>query len=30
MAYGAELGLTSSDSLKPGYGHLKDVPKHYY
>lgn len=30
IAYGAEFGLTSKDALKPGYGHLKDVPAHYY
>jgi len=30
VAYGAELGLTSEHSGKPGYGHLKDVRKHGY
>jgi hypothetical protein len=30
MAFGAEMGLTEADSLKPGFGHLKGVPKHYY
>lgn len=29
-AYGAEFGLTSKDALKPGYGHLKDVPQYAY
>jgi hypothetical protein len=29
-AYGAEFGLTTSDSLKPGLGHLKDVPRYAY
>jgi DNA-directed RNA polymerase subunit beta' len=29
-AYGAEFGLTSKDSLKPGYQHLKDVPRYAY
>ena len=30
IAFGAELGLNEKDSLKPGYGHLKDVPRHHY
>ncbi len=30
IAFGAEFGLTSKDSLKPGYGHLKDVAGHHY
>lgn len=30
MAYGAEFGRTSSESLKPGLEHLKDVKKHHY
>ncbi len=30
LAYGAEFGLTSKDSLKPGMEHLKDVPAHHY
>lgn len=30
IAYGAELGLTSDHSLRPGYGHLKNVPRHHY
>lgn len=30
IAYGAEIGMTSKDSLKPGFEHLKDVPKHHY
>lgn len=30
IAYGAEFGLTSKDSLKPGHGHLKDVPTYAY
>jgi hypothetical protein len=30
VAYGAEFGLTSKDSLKPGLGHLKDVPIYAY
>lgn len=29
-AYGAEFGLTAKDSLKPGYGHLKDVARYNY
>jgi DNA-directed RNA polymerase subunit beta' len=30
MAFGSELGLTKRDASKPGYGHLKDVPEHFY
>lgn len=30
IAYGAEFGLTSRDSAKPGYGHLKNVDRHHY
>lgn len=30
MMYGAEFGLTSKDSLKPGLGHLKNVSPHHY
>ena len=30
VAYGAELGLTSKDALKPGMKHLQDVPRHHY
>jgi DNA-directed RNA polymerase subunit beta' len=30
IAFGAEFGLTSKDSLKPGYEHLKNVPAHHY
>jgi DNA-directed RNA polymerase beta subunit len=30
LAYGAEFGLTRADRLKPGLGHLRDVPGHYY
>lgn len=29
-AYGAEFGLTSTDSKKPGLGHLKNVPRYAY
>ena len=29
-AYGAEFGLTSADSKKPGLGHLANVPGHVY
>jgi DNA-directed RNA polymerase subunit beta' len=29
-AYGAEFGLTSTDALRPGLGHLKDVPRFAY
>ena len=30
VAFGAEFGLTSKESLKPGMGHLKDVPIYAY
>lgn len=30
VAFGAEFGLTAKDSLKPGYGHLANVPAHHY
>ena len=30
VAYGAEFGLTSKESLNPGLGHLKDVPIYAY
>lgn len=30
IAYGAEFGLTSKDSLRPGMGHLANVPAHHY
>ena len=30
VAFGAEFGLTEKDSLKPGLGHLKNVPGHSY
>lgn len=30
LVYGAEFGLTSAHSQKPGLGHLADVPKHHY
>lgn len=30
VAFGAQFGMTSKDSLKPGMGHLKDVPAHHY
>jgi DNA-directed RNA polymerase subunit beta' len=30
IAYGAEVGLTVRDSLKPGQEHLKNVPAHWY
>lgn len=30
IAFGAEMGLTSKDSLKPGYGHLANVAAHHY
>jgi len=30
IAYGAEFGLTSADSKKPGLHHLNDVQKHHY
>lgn len=30
MAFGAEFGLNSGHALRPGMGHLKDVPKHNY
>jgi len=29
-AYGAEFGLSTEDSKKPGLGHLKDVPRYAY
>jgi len=29
-AYAVEFGLTSTDSKKPQYSHLKDVPTHHY
>jgi DNA-directed RNA polymerase subunit beta' len=30
IVYGAEFGVTSEKSNLPGYGHLKNVPKHNY
>ena len=30
MAFGAEFGVTKKDSLKPGHGHLADVPDYHY
>jgi DNA-directed RNA polymerase subunit beta' len=30
IAFGAEFGLTSKDSKKPGFGHLSNVPAHNY
>jgi DNA-directed RNA polymerase subunit beta' len=30
IAFGAEFGLTSKDSLAPGREHLKNVPAHHY
>ena len=30
IVFGAELGLTAKDSLKPGLAHLKNVPAHHY
>lgn len=30
IAYGAELGLTRAHHLRPGFGHLKNVPEHHY
>lgn len=30
VAFGAEFGLTSREALKPGLGHLKDVPIYAY
>jgi len=30
IAFGAEFGVTSKDSLKPGFGHLANVPAHHY
>jgi DNA-directed RNA polymerase subunit beta' len=30
MAFGAEFGITKKDSLKPGYGHVANVPDHHY
>ncbi len=30
IAYGAEMGLTVKDSLRPGNEHLKNVPSHWY
>ncbi len=30
IAFGAEVGLTSKDSLRPGFDRLKDVPTHHY
>jgi hypothetical protein len=29
-AYGSEFGLTSADAVRPGLGHLKDVPRFAY
>lgn len=30
LAYGAEFGLNQEKSTIPGYGHLKNVPRHHY
>jgi hypothetical protein len=30
VAFGAEVGLTKKDALRPGYEHLKNVPIHAY
>ena len=30
IAFGAEFGLTSKDSLSPGHEHLRTVPLHHY
>ena len=30
IAFGSEFGLTKADSLKPGFGQLKNVPEHVY
>jgi DNA-directed RNA polymerase subunit beta' len=30
VAFGAEFGLTSADSLAPGRAHLKNIPSHHY
>jgi len=30
IAFGAEIGLTKKDAIKPGYGHLANVQEHHY
>ena len=30
IAFGSEIGMTSKDSKKPGFEHLRDIPDHHY